>query len=120
MHRFSPLRLQHEQGQRWKTLDPLRYMRTADEIYVVPSGFSTDLDSVPRIPVLHAWLKARATRSAVVHDYLYRQRYDRAEADAVFFDAMKHEGVPAWRRWPIYLGVRSGGWLAYRNKAGQA
>lgn len=118
MDRFSPLRLQHIDGGRWVTLDELRYMRTADEIYVVPKGFRTDLDSVPRIPGLYAWLKNRATRAATVHDHLYRQRHPRKEADAVFLDAMRHEGVPAWRRWAIYLGVRAGGWAAYKRKAG--
>jgi len=50
----------------------------------------------------------------VVHDWLYYNKHDRKEADKIFLEAMKSEGVPAWRRLPIYSAVRAFGWLAYR------
>ena len=100
--------------KRWVTTKDFRYTTEDGRTVEVPAGYSTDLDSVPRIPVAYAWLKGRATKSAVIHDWLYYNKHDRAEADKIFLEAMKDEGVPAWRRVPIYLAVRSFGWLAYR------
>ena len=103
--------------KRWIVSQSFSYVAKGIGEIEVPKGFSTDLDSVPRIPLVHAWLKGRATQSAVVHDFLYRNRYDRKKADKILNMAMKDEGVPSWRRIPIYSAVRSFGWLAYRKKA---
>jgi len=99
---------------RWETQKPIEF--TTDKGYTVevPAGYSTDLDSVPRIPFVYAWLKGQATKSAVIHDWLYFNKHDRKEADKIFLEAMKEEGVAVWRRWPIYLAVRAFGWLAYK------
>ena len=100
--------------KRWVMTKDLEYETDSGKTVRVPKGYSTDLDSVPRIPVAYAWLKGRATKSAVVHDWLYYKKHKRSEADAIFLQAMKDEGVAAWRRWPIYSAVRAFGWLAYR------
>jgi hypothetical protein len=100
--------------KRWSLMFPLSYVDKRGVEVAVPAGYSTDLDSVPRIPVAYAWLKGRATKSAVVHDWLYYNKYDRKKADKIFLNAMKDEGVAAWRRWPIYSAVRAFGWLAYK------
>lgn len=82
--------------------------------FEVPAGFVTDLDSVPRLPVVYLLLKGRARAAAVLHDWLY---YDglvgRAEADTFFFKAMAATGVGWWRRWLIWAGVRLGGRAAF-------
>jgi hypothetical protein len=76
----------------------------------VPAGFLTDFSSVPRIP-LAFWLAGdTAHASAVVHDYLVRVEYDRDEIDwrtaaDVFSEAMRAEGVPAWRRAIMHWAV---------------
>lgn len=100
--------------KRWVTSKSFEYETEAGWSVEVPAGYSTDLDSVPRIPIAYAWLKGRATKSAVVHDWLYYNKHDRKEADKIFLEAMKAEGVAAWRRWPIYSAVRAFGWIAYR------
>lgn len=85
--------------------------------FVVPVGFASDFDSVPRLPFVYWRLKSRApVDAAVLHDWLYRQGTpSRAEADHVFYVAMATRGVP-WRyRFPIWLGVRLGGWLPWRR-----
>lgn len=99
--------------RRWVLTKALEYTTDDGWTVEVPPGYSTDLDSVPRIPFAYAWLKGRATKSAVIHDYLYSNRHDRKEADKIFLNAMKDEGVPVWRRVPIYLAVRAFGGLAY-------
>lgn len=108
-------------GKQWRLTEPLVYEHE-DELIEVPSGFRTDLDSVPRLPVAYMWLKNRATKSAVVHDFLYvdegYRRRGRRWADQVFLAAMADEGVRSWRRYPIYWAVRAAGWLVYRRKSG--
>lgn len=100
--------------KRWTTTKELQYETDNGRVVRVPKGYSTDLDSVPRIPIAYAWLKGRATKSAVVHDWLYYNKHDRKEADKIFLQAMKDEGIPVWRRFLIYSAVRAFGWLAYR------
>lgn len=109
----TPLVLNYLKSGMWLVRKPLTFKLGNGKEITVPVNFSTDLDSVPRIPFLYAWLKGRATKAAVVHDFLYFKKHNRKEADTIFYIAMREEGVPAWRRWPIYLGVRSFGWLYY-------
>lgn len=82
--------------------------------------FYTDFASVPRVPVFYALWGSRAHREAVLHDYLYRidskPVVTRSQADSIFLEAMKSTGKSFWLRWPMYLGVRSGGWTAYHKR----
>jgi hypothetical protein len=89
---------------------------------VVPSGFETDLASVPKVvqavPFVGCFfdINGRSRRAAVLHDYLYSvQIVTRKEADALFFRALAAEGVMVglFGHW---LGVRLGGWFAWRSK----
>lgn len=117
----------------WTLTSPLTYQGKYDE-WVVPSGFSTDFASVPRFLW---WLfppYGRHTKAAVVHDYLYAERplalyasrgkrgvpgyhtITRVDADGLFRRMMRELGVPAWRRWAMYLGVRLGGWVVWRRR----
>jgi hypothetical protein len=99
-----------DDGQ-WILTRPLRYRSdVAERIIEVPAGFRTDLASVPRWPVIY-WLTGdTSTAAAVIHDYLYStHKVPRAMADAVFREASAVTGVPAWRRWIMWLGVRLGG-----------
>nr|WP_294255374.1 DUF1353 domain-containing protein [Propionivibrio sp.] len=53
-------------------------------------------------------------QAAVIHDYLYATAsVSRADADDVLLEAMEDEGVPAWRRWGMYLAVRAFGGSHY-------
>lgn len=102
---------------------PFRYQSNiAARQFTVPVGFYTDFASVPRImPMAYACLGDTAHEPAVVHDWLYYAALtDRATADAVLLEAMKVKGMSAWRYYPIYWGVRAGGWAAWNvhRKAG--
>ena len=85
---------------------------------IMPLDFVTDLATVPRLPL--AWLIAGgvANRAAVLHDWLYFRRYRRQWADAVFYAAMREEGVSLWRRWIMWASVRLFGRLIYERRFG--
>lgn len=79
---------------------------------VVPSGFPTDYASVPRVPGVFEVFGGDIgdDPAAVVHDYLYSNGlYPRATCDAVFREALRACGVPAWKAYVMWLGVRVGG-----------
>lgn len=80
----------------------------------VPMGFKTDFASVPRIPVAYWLFGDQAHEAAVVHDYLYvTGDLGKDLADSIFLEAMEVSGVWAWRRWPMYWGVKYFGHHAY-------
>lgn len=98
-----------------KLLSPLKYGPIT-----VPEGFQTDVASVPRIPIIYMLWGDRAHREAVLHDYLYCIDSDpvmtRCEADSTFKEAMISRGQP-WRiYYPMWLGVRAGGWQFYHKR----
>ena len=77
------------------------------KIYRVPKGFNTDFASVPRLPVVYVMTGNTAHQAAVVHDWLYRKGIeDRTLCDAIFYEAMIATGVPRWRAWAMWTGVR--------------
>jgi hypothetical protein len=101
-----------------KTVEAFGYNSKRVGVIAVEPGFEFDWDSVPRIPGLHVMVKGRAEKSACIHDWLYRRQItSRKMADVVFMDAMKHEGVKRRHRWPIYWGVRIGGWRGWNRYA---
>ena len=100
----------------YASLLPGVYAVYPDGIISVPTGFRTDLASVPRAPLIYLLTANTATAPAVLHDFLYVTRPLRREiVDAVFYEAMKATGVPAWRRWIMWASVRSwpGNWKTW-------
>ena len=82
--------------------------------HVIPAGFVSDLDSIPRIPVIHAMFKGRTRIAALYHDYLYATGVvDRRTADRLFYDVMKAEGVLERHRKVIYRVIRIAGWFRW-------
>lgn len=96
---------------------PFRYQSDiAGRVFTVPIGFFTDYASVPRLGIIYAMLGNTAHESSVVHDWAYFSAVvDRAMADDVLMEAMIVSGIPWWRRWPIFAGVRVGGWCAWND-----
>lgn len=108
-------RLIADDPPRWRLLGALIYDSAVDLI-VVPAGFETDFASVPRLPLTFLLAGDTCHRAAVVHDWLYTppQKLTRAEADRVLCEAAAASGVPAWRRWLVWLGVRVAGGSRYQ------
>ena len=110
-----------EDGKNWMTLHEIRYATDEGNVIYTPAGFITDFASVP---VFFRRLFQPATgqhrRAAVVHDALYRdetQPYTRKEADLIFLEIMKADGVPAWKAAILYRGVRLGGGSSFVKRA---
>lgn len=85
----------------------------------IPKFFFCDLDSIPRIPFIYGYFKGYARTSAMVHDWYYATTpLSRSQADSVFYDLMKLEGVHPIRARLVYWAVRCFGWLFYGKKRG--
>jgi hypothetical protein len=89
----------------------------------VEVGFDTDYASVPRVFWSIYPPDGTYTEAAIIHDALYFFQEEaglpvtRAQADAVFLEAMTALGVPALRRRILYSAVRVGGWLPWSRNA---
>jgi hypothetical protein len=94
----------------WRLIDALLYDSTIAGMLVAPAGFVTDLASVPRMPFAYLLAGGIGHAAAVIHDWLYCcHRVPRSTADAVFYEALRVLGVPRWRAWLMWAGVRIGG-----------
>lgn len=95
----------------WKLITELVFNSRDHGIFIVRPGFVTDFASVPRMPIAF-WLAGdTAHASAVIHDYLVRVHFSQgrltwAQCTDLFTEAMKAEGVPAWRRAIMAWAVR--------------
>ena len=87
-----------------------------DVVVHVKPGFRTDGASIPRWLwiVFGSAYDPDIKATAIGHDAMYRGRIvPRADADAAFRRMMKANGIPAWKRRRIWLGVRLFGWLTW-------
>jgi hypothetical protein len=105
----------------WVLEKPLGYYSELLECEVwVPSGFYTDLASVPRIPIVYEAWGNKAHREAIIHDYLYRKdstpNVSFMAANRVMLEAMKVREKPFYIRYPIFWGVCAGGYPSYHKK----
>lgn len=114
---LTPLDLRAYKPDQWVLLLALIYMTKGGTRYVVPRGFITDLASIPRLLRALFDINGASRMAAVLHDFLYCIQYTtRAEADALFLEALEACGVGWATRWSMYLGVRSGGWVYWRAR----
>lgn len=106
----------------WKLIEPLVYASAhLDRNITVPAGFETDFASVPRLPLAYLLFGNVADEAATVHDFLYSSGLvSRKDADEVFAEASAAAGVAAWRRGPMWLGVRLFGGSRYATAASPA
>lgn len=85
----------------------------------IPRGFESDGASVPRLfwglisPAVHAG----TIRAALCHDWLYgghANDWTRREADALFRDFCREDGLAFWRAWLAWLALRLCGRTRWR------
>lgn len=108
-----------ESGDILTLLEPLKIEWKGRRL-IVPSGFKSDGASVPEFlwSTVSPAVDPRTIRGAVAHDYAYRHHPDgwtRADADAMFYDIIRQDGLSWWRANKVYYGVRwfgGGAWDA--------
>lgn len=100
----------------WILTEPLTWTGPLGDTFTVPTGFITDLATVPRF--LH-WLTlpyGAYTRAAVLHDWLIverinhpdpEQRVTSRDTDGIFRRVMAELGVPWAKRWTMWAAVRA-------------
>jgi hypothetical protein len=95
----------------WQLDAPLVYLSDLAGTLTVPAGFRTDFASVPRVPIAFLLCGDTASRAAALHDWLYTapHQVNRSTADKILKEAAIADGVPAWRAWMLWAGVRVGG-----------
>ncbi len=112
-----------DQPMRWALDDDLSYepptvvisRHGGPQTVIVKQGFRTDLASIPRplwglLPPF-----GKYTAAAVIHDYLYQAHEgSRAQADSVFYHAMRELQVPYYKAEGMWAAVRIFGASAWR------
>lgn len=98
-------------------LEPLVYGTAAGRTLVVPQGFESDLESRPTcLPGLIHWVLGRSTRTAhaaILHDFLcvhgpeLSPPIERAEADALYREALRSTGHGPISAGTAWLGLRA-------------
>jgi hypothetical protein len=102
----------------WRVNAPFVYQSDLlGKAITVEPGFLTDYASVPRVPVAYLLFGDTSHKAAVLHDWLYHHHEvcDEAMANQVLLEASAAEGITAWRRWGIYLGVKVGGQSSWED-----
>jgi len=121
---LSRVKLETFGRNKWRLLEPLKYVTETVDVLTVPKGFVCDLASIPRVFRLMVEVNGRHREAATLHDWLYYKKghgakyvlLTREQCDDLFYEAMINSGVPAWKAWTMWAGVRMGGWVAWSNK----
>jgi hypothetical protein len=118
---LSVLVLEDLDDLKWRLHEPLVYESDILKCtIIVPTGFITDLASVPRVPIVYELWGSRSHYEAVIHDYLYCKdsipvvSFD--DANSVFKEAMIVRGKSAEIYEPMYAGVCWFGKSHYHKK----
>lgn len=116
---LTPLDLRAHVPGEWVMLSTLSYRSSNGALYHIPARFITDLASIPGLfqPAIDRNGKSR--RPAVLHDFRYCLKHGtRAEADALFLEALEAEGVNLITRRAMWLAVRAWGWRYWNARNG--
>jgi hypothetical protein len=115
---LTPLELEYIDGVRYRVTTAFEFESAVlDRIIAVPAGFVTDFASVPRAFWELLPPTGRYGKAAVVHDRLYHRPSlaTKAEADAVFLEAMTVLGVNVVTRQIMYRAVSWFGGSSYQG-----
>ena len=121
---------QNDDGHNFTVDQEFKFVTANGLTITVPSGFQTDLASVPKIFWNIIPPFGFVTDGSVVHDFLYRhsgfienayhgtpRQLTRKECDDVLLEAMRDCHTPKWQQVVIYRAVRWFGWAAWRQDA---
>ena len=101
---------QTERGDLFRLLEPLK-IEWRGKSLTVPAGFESDGCSVPRFlwSSVSPRIDNRTLRGAIGHDWIYRthpEGWTKAEADGMFYDIIREDGLSWWKSQKAYWGVR--------------
>ncbi len=100
-------------------LKPFRYLTLDTCEIITANAFTiTDFASIPRIFRAIITGNDNTKKPAVIHDRDYSAKYcvrSRKRVDQIFLMGMEENGVPRWKRYMAYAGVRAGGWLGWKS-----
>lgn len=114
---LTPLDLRAYKSGEWVVLIAVIFADLTGKRFIVPQGFITDLASIPFFLRGVFNVNGLSREPAVLHDWLYCVQYTtRAEADALFLEALKGCGVGWATRYGMYLAVRAGGWMYWSDR----
>lgn len=90
-------------------------------VIFIRAGFESDGASVPRFlwGKISPAIDPRTLRGAIAHDYLYRYTpagWTRKEADQMFYDIIRQDGLEPLAALAAYIGVRLFGKSSWRGK----
>ena len=118
---LSDLVVKDIDGDKWLLTAPLWYQQHGT-LYIAPSGFVTDLASIPAVVF---WRRKSGTHNeaAVIHDAGYAGQLivdphrvlSREDVDHLFRDGMEALGVSRWTRMVEFRVVRLCGWLPWNR-----
>lgn len=114
----SQLVARQDDFELWTLVAALAFVDPVLGLIMVEAGFRTNFASIKPlryIPWLYVILDGYGNRAAALHDYLYTGVLPRKDADEVFYRALQADGVPKWRAWLMYAGVRAFGGLYYKT-----
>lgn len=74
--------------------------------FMIPSGFITDIASVPRLLQGLFPAAGKYRECAVLHDFLLSMKWPREFCDAMFFYMMVDNGIPRRYAVPMFIAVR--------------
>lgn len=107
-------------SNRWQLAEDFRVITDTLGEIVVPTGFVTDFNSIPRL----LWNILPPTdypEAALPHDLLYKygalhgRPVEREQADRVHRELLVWAEAPGWKVSAYYRALRIGGWLPWRN-----
>lgn len=86
----------------------------------IPIDFSCDGVSTPEFLYgrVSPAVDPRTLRAGLAHDYIYRTQpagWSRADADKMFYDLCREDGLGWWRAQKAYIGLRLFGGRAWKN-----
>jgi uncharacterized protein DUF1353 len=124
---LTKLEVEHVEGTMfWLVLSPFHFQsEILNRVVVVPAGFMTDFNSVPR-PLWSILPPHENPEAGVVHDWLYKYNgCTKNQADRVHrevfevIDRVHPDKAPRWKRVAMYTGLVLGGsrtWNRYRRE----
>lgn len=118
-----PIKIHHEDeaGNIITLLDNLTVIYDYSVI-TVPAGFKSDGASIPRFlwATISPAIDPRTLRAAICHDYIYRvqpARWTRKDADMMFYEFCREDGLSWWPAQKAYYGLRLFGGAAWNDSA---